>query len=532
MRKKLLFPVISIILIFLLGSGFYIYQSFAAVPKMFRLNEKLKAEGYYMGEFEFKMLGLVHYLDKGQYITAFSRLNQLHKQLKSKVGLIKVPKFADKKEELEFYLGLQNPRTGAFMDDDYPFITYYEPTMNVLDKLEGLAKETGQPLKLKYPLKFLDQLSTWEKLKPYLDDLSSVGWIASKLPKTPFILAAKMTSYHELETKNLYTFSPEWKQALKKWFYENQDSKTGFWGSRLRGTGELLNSGDLGPTMSIVEHLFLDDLGKTLHPEFPLRYKEEMFSTVLNKLAEPMPEDADLAEIHDWQITRYQGIKFLTNFLWQTASTQNKNLSKKLIEDIVRTKFEKCYVNNRGGFSLYPGATEPDLDGTGGMLGLLKIIGAYKRDRQELLWGPLEKKIIDLGVHKVSELKEGDFTSILSSEGINSIRIYRADPGSDSYLSNVVGIIYPKEMSVLDVTDLLPKLTHWVNTTSQTMGNWTPKEWIQQELANLKIQPVLVAKGDIPLKLMNEFLKNNEELVVIGFDELQIPRYKMVFHLN
>ncbi|PKM81991.1 MAG: hypothetical protein CVU89_06530 [Firmicutes bacterium HGW-Firmicutes-14] len=111
------------------------------------------------------------------------------------------------------------------MDDSYPLITYYEPTMNMLEKLEGLSRETGQPLKLKYPLKFLDSISTGEELKAYLDDVSSVGWIASRF-KAPFILGAKIVSYQELEDKNLYTFSPEWKQTLIKLSYLFKISKS------------------------------------------------------------------------------------------------------------------------------------------------------------------------------------------------------------------------------------------------------------------------------------------------------------------
>jgi hypothetical protein len=125
MRRRHLIVIISIIVLtFLIISGFYVYRSFASIPEIFRLNGELQSEGYYMGEFEFKMIGLAYYLDKGKYITAFSKLNQIHKQLKSREGLIKVPQFADKKEELEFYLNLQIPRTGAFMDDSYPLITY------------------------------------------------------------------------------------------------------------------------------------------------------------------------------------------------------------------------------------------------------------------------------------------------------------------------------------------------------------------------------------------------------------------------
>lgn len=60
-----------------------------------------------------------------------------------------MPDFADKKEEMEFYLSLQNPKTGAFMDESYPILYYLEPTLNMVEHLELLAKETGRPLRLK-----------------------------------------------------------------------------------------------------------------------------------------------------------------------------------------------------------------------------------------------------------------------------------------------------------------------------------------------------------------------------------------------
>lgn len=103
---------------------------------------------------------------------------------------------------------------------------------------------------MKYPLRFLDEISTPQMLKEVLDDLSTVGWIGAKLPKTNFIMAAFYHSYDTLERHKLYTFTPEWKRALLQWFYDNQDSMTGFWGPRLRHSGKILNEGDIGPILS------------------------------------------------------------------------------------------------------------------------------------------------------------------------------------------------------------------------------------------------------------------------------------------
>ena len=82
MSRKYLITVISIVAIFLIAAGIYVFRSFPSISEMFKLNGQLQAEGYYMGEFEYKMLGSAYYLDKGQYLTSISRLNQLHKQLR------------------------------------------------------------------------------------------------------------------------------------------------------------------------------------------------------------------------------------------------------------------------------------------------------------------------------------------------------------------------------------------------------------------------------------------------------------------
>lgn len=527
-KAKAITAILVAIVFLLIGTSITIYRSFAAIPEMFRLNSQLRAEGYYMGEFEFKMVGIIYYLDKGDYMTAFSRFTQLHNQLKSREGLVKIPQFADKKEELSFYLNRQNPRTGAFMDDSYPLCTYVGSTLNVINHLEALAIETGQPLHLEYPLWFLDQINTGEKLKAYLDDLATVGWIASKLPKTHNILAFEILYYRDIERVHLYTFSPEWKHALLQWFYENQDRETGCWGPRLRSNGQLLNSGD--DSTYHVARWFLDDQGNDRYPEFPFRYKDALFATTLRQLSTPLP--TDFATQHAWVLTQDRGIKVLANLLWPSASPENKSSARKLMEEHVRTKFEKYYVQSQGAFSLYPGSTQADLDGTGLDLSLLQTVGALSREKQERLWGPPDKNIKDLGTHKVSKLKESDFTAIIDSPEVNSLRFYRSDPTHSDLLSNVVCVTYPKETPILDMMDLLPKLVHWVNTTPQNMGNWVSKESLIQDLSPIKAEPVPVFKGLIPPDVANEVLQSHRELVVVGYDILQIPRYKIVFKLE
>ena len=108
-----------------------------------------------------------------------------------------MPEFKSKEEELEFYLNLQNPRTGAFMDDSFPYCTFNEPTENVIAHLDGLAKEIGSSSTTQIPLKYLDEINTPEKLYAFLDDVSYVGWLGFKVSADILCFARSLTQLLE-----------------------------------------------------------------------------------------------------------------------------------------------------------------------------------------------------------------------------------------------------------------------------------------------------------------------------------------------
>ena len=183
------------------------------IKEVFKMNEVLKDEGYYLSEFEFKLLGVAYYLDHGHFIKALSGLNKINKELKNKESLVKIPEFSGNKEKLNFYLSLQNPRTGAFIDDTYPLFTFFGVTSNMIHYIEDLSKTAEEPFRLKYPLKFLDDISSPEKLFNLLDVLSKVGWTGSKF-KTPFVSIGELWSLAEdAERLDLYCFSSQWKRT-------------------------------------------------------------------------------------------------------------------------------------------------------------------------------------------------------------------------------------------------------------------------------------------------------------------------------
>jgi hypothetical protein len=501
------------------------------IPDLFRLNKKCQEEGYYMAEFEFKMLGIAYELDKGRFARAYSSIGELHEQLKSRRGLIRVLLFKNEQEELEFYLALQNPRTGAFMDDSFPYCTYDPPTQNVLLHLEELAKATGQPLHLRYPLKYLDEISTPAKLIAFLDDLSNVGWLASKLPQTSFVFARELLAYGKenniVERNSLYSFSPEWRQTLLAWFYAHQDSASGFWGPISKRTGKLLKL-DLDNTASIVK-AFVEKEGKNIHASFPLRYKSEMFTSVLKVMSEPLPAEEDLDKWHEWALKMSKGTYLLTRYLWHDADEEHRKAAVGVIENYLRTEFDKCFVSNEGAFSYYPGAQHATLDGTSTGIGIFYELGALSAQKQRSLWGGPEKTCVDFGKRTIPRLSEIDFAPIVNLATINSVRFYVGVPEADDYAAGAIGVFYPRPTFMLDIVELAPRIAKWLETTSQSMGNWVSRIELSDKLSRSGIRAVPVNRGEVPLAQLNEVLQGKGTLTMIGFDALQVPRYRITF---
>jgi hypothetical protein len=529
MKKIIILTVITLVIIISVTGCVVKNRVHTQVKELFKMNKTLQEEGYYMSDFEFKMLGFAYYLDKGHYCKGLSRLSDFHHQLKNRENLIKIPEFKSKEEEIEFYLSLQNPKTGAFIDDSCPYCMYNEPTENIVAHLDALAKETGIPLQLKYPLKYLDEINTPGKLQAFLDDVSYIGWIGSKFPQTSYACARSLLNSWNGEgvivKNNLYSFSPEYKAALLSWFYNSQDSTTGFWGPKSRKNGQLLNL-DINNTASIIK-TFVDENGNSIHEAFPLKYSQKLFESTLKVLSEPVPADDKTSELHEWNLKMSKGIKMLLRYLWKDASANDKQMAKSIIENYIKIKFEKYYIPREGAFSYYPGAEHASLDGTGGFL--FNDIGAYSSEKQQKLWGSPEKNIIDIGDHEVSEITKNDLDLISKQENINSLRVYQSCTDYNNLTSGVSMIIYPQEPEVLDVMDLAHKTKKWIHKTSNTMGNWASKEEIMQKFDSIKFDEVPVYIKDSAIEKINSIFQENGKLTVIGFDILQIPRYKIVY---
>ncbi|MGJ5620422.1 hypothetical protein [Sulfitobacter sp. MF3-043] len=497
------------------------------MSEAFELNNQRNLEGYYTAEFEFKMLGAAYDFDRGRYIKAYRRFYSYLDQLKTADGLVKIPDFANNKEELEFYLSLQDPSTGAFMDPSYPLPTYFGPTLNVIQHLESLAESVGQPLRLKYPLSFLEELDSPEELRLYLDDLSTVGTLVSNLPQTPYIFAS-LDSYKDLERLGLFTFSSEWKEELVKWIWETQDPETGYWGVKLRNSGELVRGGDVNVTRKHVKEL-LDEDGLNRYEEYPLQYVDKIIDTTLEYLIAGAPDG--IAEQHAWSINQYLGQQLLFH-LWEHLSTEQKAISKERLAGNVRVIFDRFYLPSAGAFSLYADEDDADLDGTGTYIGLLQALGFFSMERQSKLWGKPDETIHDIRINAIARLTEEDLLPFVGDSDVNSIRFYANRPSETEHASEAIAFVYPKETPVLDALDLTFNLNRWIHSTSQKMGVWTSRETILKRLAENDAAGIRLNESETQMLIGEKILKEYGQLIAIGFDQLQVPRRMVVYTLE
>lgn len=540
-KSKPLWITLAVLAALMAAVGFVVIDTKNKVKQLFKLNKALQEQNYYMAEFEYKMLGILYDLDKGQYIEAFSLLNKLHEQLSTKSGLIKVPDFKTKQDELDFYLNLQNPKTGAFFDDEYPWVVYHGPTENVLKNIEVISKQLGQPVKLHYPLKYLDNINTSQKAIAFLNDVSTIGWVGSLMPQTSFHLARDTLSLARdlenydpnkydmiIQQNHLYEFSPEWRQAFLQWFYDFQDAETGLWGPK-SSSGELLKK-DLNNSASILK-TFVDNSGNSIHANFPLRYQDQLFESAIGEFEATMPDENDLDIIHEWNLKTPKTLRLITRYLWAGLSSDNKQESKQLFEQFIKVKFAQFYIPQDGAFSYYPKANAATLDGSAGSGGLLilKELGATSTKAQTLLWGAPKTNIAKSDLVQTLEISQILFIRLADVEGINSFRIYKGEPDYENLNANILAIAYFDSNIIPDVIDLTQKMLHWLDITPQTMGNWVAKSDLKQRVTAYNLQAVDIVGQDISLEAINTEFADAKKLVIIGFDLLQIPRYRITY---
>jgi len=349
----------------------------------------------------------------------------------------------------------------------------------------------------------------------------------SKFPQTSFHNARDLISLavddppSVIQRNGLYDFSPEWKRTLLQWFADNQDPETGLWGPKSK-SGKLRKR-DVNNSASILK-AFLDREGNNLYPDFPVRYRDALFVSVLEDLSGPFPPEDNLPELHEWDLKTIKGLNLLIRYLWTGASAANRERAVDLIETYIALKFQKYYIPEEGAFSYYPNGDSATLDGISGFT-IFTELGACSVRKRGKLWGGLEETLVELPVVPANGNEAGCLDSLASLPGVNSLRIYAAMPDPERLCAEVVAVVYPGESQILDFVDLHQKMSQWLEMTPMTMGNWISKAEMQERLDELDVDPAPVFNGTPLPEPARKLLEQTGSLMVIGYDRLQVPRY-------
>lgn len=187
-----------------------------------------------------------------------------------------------------------------------------------------------------------------------------------------------------------------------------------------------------------------------------------------------------------------------------------------MMGQLVQNRFDKFSRSSEGGFVYYPDAEHAALDGTGTALYLLENVGALSAQKRISLWGTTSQTMTVMGERIIPEISKDEMKALNAAPGINSIRIYASLPEQDVD-AGILCIVYPQATSVLDVADLLPRVTRWVQNTPQSMGNWTSRDELFQEMGDREWPAVSGYQGDQGLEPANKILRQNGELVLVFF---------------
>jgi hypothetical protein len=500
---------------------------------LFKLNAELKAQGYYMAEFEFKMEAVLNYLNNGDYWRAYKTLERINHEMNTLEGLVKIPEKASPEELMSFLLDRQNPETGAFMNPNYPYFTYNAPTLNALDNLEALSSQTGRQAILKHPLKFLDAISTPEQLYAYMDSFLyfKEKWAEKFDGPAPYVAAvSELPSYDLFEKTGGYKFSDEWKDALRQWFYNTQDPKTGFWGARIGNKRKWRQSLDIDSTSHIIK-LFLSDRGEILDPEFPLRHCDSMAQNLINEADAPVPGNA-VAQ-HEWMLRQTHVAKIIVRSLWPHLPESIKVEALNSMPVWLDYRFS-MFRPELGGFAVDASSAKADIDATASGITLMKCLGmipgTWERKR---LWGD----VLAVGprTEKTIIKNWSDATPAFPS-GINSVRIYENFMPSEDSLDNpsLVQIIYPCQTKILDIVDFRQHAARFVKSDGGEFGNFSSKASLVAGALDLdeEFRQTPVAKGTFDLAFIARENPDARRFFVVGYNKFQIPVFSTEYMLS
>ena len=463
---------------------------------------------------------------------AYRTLRRVASQMENTRGLNKMPDNAGGEEMMRFLLDQQDPVTGAFMDRNYPNFVFFAPTINAVDALAGLSRDTGRPLALKHPLRFLDEINTPERLRAYLDSLLYVGELSTYFPGPgpygPGV--SEVAEFATLEEAGVYRFSEPWKTEIRRWFYETQDPATGFWGARIGNAEKWRQKTDINATFHILK-LVLNDAGENQSPQFPLRYAGALARGVLKLLDTPIPEGT--TDQHDWGLKQYQGAKMLTVLLWpHLAASERDEVRRKFRSMLVQSY--SLYRPDDGGFAYYTSDSKADIDGTGLATGALRVLGVLPGTlERERLWGNVSEGSLTAVRENVQRWEQAALPHFKEAR---SFRVYQDRlPSATAYDDrDLIQIIYPNGANGLDVMDLRQGFARYMGTEGAAFGNWKSKASLKDVPLGLgsDIKAVPVSRGPLDLATLAREHPQATRFYVFAYDITQTPIGAVEFTKN
>lgn len=510
--------------------GYQAHQIFGSVPYLFHRNAELKADGYYMAEFEFRMLGIVKKLSDGDYLDAHSTLRRLRRQMENGEGLAKMPADPSAKARYEFLLSRQDPTTGAFMSPDYPAFTFVAPTLNVVEALDGLAKEIGEPLRLRYPLRFLDAIATPEALRAYLDAHLYTGRFWAEHLPGPGVYGPGISelAYVDLfETTGIYRFTPAWHAAFRDWLDATQDPESGMWGARMGTPNAFETKRDANSTYHILHYILTDD-GADRDPAHPLRHADALARSLISTVTTPMPSGED--EQHAWSLDQAQATQMLTRRLWEHLDSADRAAVRSALEVALAERY-RLLDDTKGGFSIYLGSPA-DVDGTTTALGLIEATGSLPGTPERIrLWGETATPAADtVAVASPAAIELPD------NSAINSFRLYAGSALTVTDSSQPIAVLYPPNKgTVRDVIDLRQSVGHFLAGASASFGNWSTADSIRDSAlhpdSTAPIVPVLRV-GRTLGEAIGDIGQGASDLLLVGYDIFQRPIFARRCHIG
>lgn len=157
----------------------------------------------------------------------------------------------------------------------------------------------------------------------------------------------------------------------------------------------------------------------------------------------------------------------------------------------------------------------------------------FQLDKQQQLWGMAESTCLDLGTTSLTTISQKELNTFFIDSTINSVRIFTDSFCTKPFHSGVIALYYPKPTTVPDIFELIPKVNAWIDSTSQSMGNWISKEETLEDLSQMDMKAVPCYDSATALQPLNHTLKTYHSITLVGFDLLQVPRCKktLILHL-